>query len=514
MKTAQGTVWLAGAGPGDAGLLTVKTRELMDRADVIVYDALISDEILCLIPPDKEMIYVGKRSGHHTLPQERINQILLEEAKKGKNVLRLKGGDPFLFGRGGEELDLLARSGIPFEIIPGVTSAIAVPTYAGIPVTHRDCSSSLHIITGHARKDGKSQIDFPALVQAGGTLVFLMGVSSLEAICTGLIRAGMSADMPAAILERGTTSRQRQAISDIGHLPEAAARTDIQSPAIIVVGMVCRLAGIFHWAQDRLLGGRQFLVTRPEQNASSLTGTLRMLGAQVLAFPAIRTKTITHDPAFRQAIAEFGQKSPEAWLVFTSPIGVRTFWELMREQKTDLRTLFTRRANVKIAAIGSGTAGALEQSCLWADCVPDVYDAAHLGKRLADIAAPGSEILILRTAAGSAELIPPLVRAGLPVRDIPLYETEYEMHGPIREQIARSLDAGEIDAVIFTSASTVRGFVKAMDRKDYTRVCAVCIGSQTAAEAKRYGMQTMTAREASIESLLGLICETFASSRS
>lgn len=222
--TEKGKVWLAGAGPGDAGLLTVKTKQLLCESDVIVYDALVSEEVLCQIPDHVERIYVGKRSGHHPVPQEEINAILLREAQKGKRVLRLKGGDPFVFGRGGEELELLAAHQIPYEIVPGVTSASAVPAYAGIPVTHRDYTSSFHVITGHPRKGQALQIDFDALVRLNGTLIFLMGITAMESICRGLLDAGMEPDMPAAVLERGTTAAQRSVVSDVKHLPAEAKK--------------------------------------------------------------------------------------------------------------------------------------------------------------------------------------------------------------------------------------------------------------------------------------------------
>ena len=247
-----GKVWLAGAGPGDAGLLTVKAAELIERADVIVYDALISAELLSRIPRDTETIYVGKHAGKHPVPQEEINQILVREAEKGKNVLRLKGGDPFVFGRGGEELEMLVQSDIPFEAVPGITSSVAVPAYAGIPVTHRDYTSSFHVITGHARKDGKLSIDFDSLVRLNGTLVFLMSVSSMEKILRGLLDAGMDPDMPAAVLERGTTARQRRVTATVSTLKEAADRADIRTPAIILVGKVCALTEELHWAEDRI----------------------------------------------------------------------------------------------------------------------------------------------------------------------------------------------------------------------------------------------------------------------
>ena len=230
MKENIGKVWLAGAGPGDAGLLTVKAAHLIESADVIVYDALISTELLSRIPQDAETIYVGKHSGNHPVPQHEINQILVREAKKGKKVLRLKGGDPFVFGRGGEELETLVSEQIPFEVVPGITSSVAVPAYAGIPVTHRDYTSSFHVITGHARKDGTLSIDFDSLVRLNGTLVFLMSVSSMEKILKGLTDAGMDPDMPAAVLERGTTARQRRVTATVGTLKAESDRAGISHP--------------------------------------------------------------------------------------------------------------------------------------------------------------------------------------------------------------------------------------------------------------------------------------------
>lgn len=510
----RGKVWLAGAGPGDAGLLTVKTKEMLEEADVIVYDALISAEILCQIPADKETIYVGKRSGHHHAKQEEINRILLEEALKGKKVLRLKGGDPFIFGRGGEELELLLEHQIPFEVIPGITSAAAVPAYAGIPVTHRDYTSSFHVITGHPRKDGASRIDFPSLVRLKGTLVFLMGISSMEFLCKGLIDAGMRTDMPAAVLEKGTTSMQRRVLSDVAHLPEEAKKADIHTPAIILVGEVCALADTFHWAEDRPLGGRQFLITRPRQNSSHLAGKLRRLGAQVLELPTIRTEAISHNPDLKAAMDSFGKQGAEAWLVFTSPIGVQVFFEQLEELEMDLRSLWTGKAEMKLAVIGSATKRKLRQYGLSADLMPETYDAKSLGERLAQTAASGSEITIVRAAAGSEELIPPLCAAGLNVKDVPLYHTESEIHEQIREQIAAALLQGEVDAVTFTSASTVRGFVQGMKLEDYSRIRAVCIGEQTAAEAKKYGMQISVSEQASIDSMITCILENFGTEES
>ena len=507
MEERKGKVWLAGAGPGDAGLLTVKTKELIRKADVIVYDALISTEIMSLIPNEKECIYVGKRSGNHVVPQDEINQILLEQALRGKKVLRLKGGDPFVFGRGGEELELLVEHDIPFEIVPGITSAVSVPAYAGIPITHRDYTSSFHVITGHARKDGVSRIDYEALVKFGGTLVFLMGISSMPDICRGLLEAGMRPDMPAAVLERGTTSRQRKVIADVQHLVEKAEEAKIQTPAIIVVGEVCGLEAAFSWAEKRRLGGRQFLITRPKQNSSTLAARLREYGAQVLEVPSISTRPIPHNEKLREAVLEQGAK--ERWLVFSSPIGVQTFFDQMAELDLDMRNLMQDGCVLKIAAIGNTTGRELRKYGLHADVVPQVFNAKELGEAVAAAATPGSRVIIARAKEGSKELIPPLEAAGLSVADIATYETVYEVNEILAGEIKKAVTAGEVDAVTFTSGSTVRGFVNSIRDIDYTAIRAVCIGEQTAAEAAKYGMQIVIAKEASMDSMMELILEEF-----
>ncbi len=518
-KLEKGKVWLAGAGPGDEMLLTLKTAELIDRADVIVYDALISAEILSRIPSDKETINVGKHAGNHPVPQEEISRILVREAEKGKNVLRLKGGDPFVFGRGGEELEQLVQAGIPFEVVPGITSSVAVPAYAGIPVTHRDYTSSFHVITGHARKDGTLHIDFESLVKLDGTLVFLMGVSSMEMILNGLMDAGMDPDMPAAVLERGTTADQRRVTATVGTLKGEADRAGIGTPAIILVGRVCSLAEQLHWAEDRILGGRRFLLTRPRQNMSALAGRLRELGAQVIEMPAIRTEPISPNETLKEALEQFQREEGERWLVFTSPIGVSVFFEQLAELKLDIRDVLCGRARVRISAIGSATGKALASRGLFPDLVPEVYNAGELGKSLAHTAAPGSRILIVRAEKGSEELIPPLLEAGLEVEDVPLYRTCYETHPFLRDRICTMLRRGEIDGVTFTSASTVHGLVRALEKKegdspareafDPERIRALCIGRQTAQAAEGYGMRTVTAREASIDALVEMIVEIY-----
>lgn len=502
-----GKVWLAGAGPGDAGLLTVRTRELIEAADIIVYDALISAEILSLIPPGKEVVNVGKRSGHHLVPQHEINEILLKEAQKGRKVLRLKGGDPFVFGRGGEELELLAEHRIPFEIVPGITSATAVPAYAGIPVTHRTYASSLHIITGHPRQGGTDTIDYASLVKMKGTLVFLMGITSMETILNGLMDAGLDRDTPAAVIENGTLFGQCRVISVVDRLAEDAGKAGIRPPAVIIVGDVCALSDRFHWTEDRPLGGRQILVTRPRQSSSVLAGKLRTLGAQVIELPSIATRAISPNTALQRAIKQFGNRAAQEWLLFTSPAGVRIFFEQLAEFKMDIRHILCGSAQVKVGAIGSATERELKGYGLLADVVPDVYCAARLGEAVAAQAKPGSKVTVARALYGSEELLPPLLQAGLDVDDIPLYETVYETHEQVKDKIVTLFEQGGIDAVTFTSASTVKGFIHTMERLDYHKIRAICIGEQTAAEAEKYRMDISVAKEASIESMTECILD-------
>ncbi len=508
-KEKRGKVWLAGAGPGDAALLTLKTAELIESADVVVYDALISAEILSRIPEDKQVIYVGKHAGNHPVPQEEINRILVREAKKGKHILRLKGGDPFVFGRGGEELESLLQEDIPFEVVPGVTSAAAVPAYAGIPVTHRDHASSFHVITGHAKKGGKVELDFPALVRVKGTLVFLMGLSSMDSLLNGLTEAGMDPDMPAAVLENGTSAGQRRVTATVSTLKEASDRAGISPPAIIMVGKVCGLSGQMHWAEDRVLGGRQFVITRPRKSSSSLAERLRALGAQVIEMPAIRTEPICPNERLKKALEVFGTHTDQEWLVFTSPAGVDIFFSQLMELGIDIRKLSARGADVRIAAIGSGTASALEGRGLIPDLVPEVYSAASLGNALAQSAVKGSRITVARAEKGSEELLPPLLASGMKVEDIPLYRTLYETHPFLQEKIREMLENGEIDAVTFTSGSTVKGFAGVIKDVDYGKIRAVCIGEQTAAEAEKHGMQVQVSDQASTDALVEKIIELF-----
>ena len=489
----QGNVILVGAGPGDPGLLTQRGREALSQAEVVVYDRLVSPAILALVPEKARKIDVGKEASHHKVPQEEINQILLREAQAGRRVVRLKGGDPFLFGRGGEELELLAEAGLPFEVVPGVTSALSVPAYAGIPVTHRDFCSSLHIITGHAKAGAKLTIDFEALKRTGGTLVFLMGVSALPAICRGLLDAGMAPQMPAAVIERGTTPRQRKLISTLEALPQAAEEAKVESPAIIVVGKVCTLSEKFDWFDHLPLKGREIVVTRPKERMGSLVGKLRALGASVTEYPCIATVERVENPALDAAMEAL---SKYRWLVFTSPAGPEIFMKRLLARGQDARAV----AGLKLAAIGPKTAQTLTRFGLRADLVPAVYDSDHLAQAMEDVTGP---VLLCRASRGSDVLAKIFLAGGIPFDDVACYDTKYEM--PDAGAVLPRLAAGAL--VTFTSASTVEGFVKSLPGVDLSHILGICIGEKTADKARQYGIAVRVAREATIESLINTIKE-------
>lgn len=510
-----GKVWLLGAGPGDIGLLTCKAKEVLSRAEVVIYDALISTEILAIIPNQTEKINAGKRAGAHTMPQEEINYLLLQRALEGKQVVRLKGGDPFVFGRGGEELELLAKQNIPFEIIPGVTSAIAVPAYAGIPVTHRDMASSFHIITGHTKQEEIEAIDYSALVKMKATLIFLMGVSSLPILCKHLLEAGMSPYMPAAIISKGTTARQKKVLATLGTLEEKTKQEKIEAPAVILFGEVCKLTKDYDWTKNRPLNEKSIIVTRPVNRSSSIVEKLRFLGAQVIEMPSIQTKSLKNNQRLKEKIEEICQSNEEEWLVFTSPSGVKLFFEQLIEWRIDLRELFCHK--IKIAVIGSGTKKELESHGIFADIMPKEYSAKALGNLLVEIFQDSKylgkqpkKIDIIRAKEGSKDLIVPLDKAGIEYEDISFYETVFVQNETLAERVKEMLFHDEIDFIIFTSASTVKGFLKAtgltkehlMSLKNFY---AICIGEKTKKEAEKYGMQVRVSKEATIDSMIELI---------
>jgi len=383
--------------------------------------------------------------------------------------------------------------------VPGVTSSLAVPAYNGIPVTHRDFCSSLHIVTGHKKAGEVFTCDFEALVRTGGTLVFLMGMSALEDICSGLVNAGMDPDMPAAVLQQGTTAGQRRVVATVSALKDEALRQGMGTPAIIVVGRVCGLAKRFAWYEKLPLQGLKVAVTRPRELISQMSEKLRVLGAEVLELPAICTERIRDNAALKKAIASLKDYQ---WIAFTSPTGVKVFFEELKEAGKDIRAL----GGMRIASIGKGTSRELERLGIFADLVPDVYDGVHLGQAMAGRCGYGAQVLIPRAEIGNREILDELGRRDdLSVTDIATYHTFYKTAEVLDQKAA--FESGDVDLAVFTSASTVRGFVEATPGLDYTKVTAACIGKQTAAEAKGYGMQCYMAKTASMDSLVELIVE-------
>lgn len=496
---ANGKVWLVGAGPGDGGLLTRKGMYVLERADVVVYDALVGAAVLELISPLAQKVYVGKRSSHHTMKQEEINRCLVHYAKQGKRVVRLKGGDPFLFGRGGEEAEALLSEHIPYEVVPGVPSAIAVPAYNGIPVTHRDYCSSLHIITGHKKAGKVLQIDFDALCRMGGTMVFLMGVSSLPYICRGLLASGMDPKTPAAVLSQGTTSEQTRLLATLSTLEDAAAKNPVKTPAIIVIGEVCSLAERFDWYGQLPLSGRKIFVTSPKGRGREMLEAFRELGAQALELPAICLKPYEENEMLSAALSHLEKFS---WIVFTSPSAVTIFFDRLVKQRIDIRSL----QGIRFAVTGKGTMKKLEQRGIFKAKMPTTASGEELGKLLCTCLEQGAGILIPRAKKGHPALMAELKkRQDLHVCEVPLYDTVLEENTVL--DLERELSTKQPAIVVFTSPLTVEGFVKMTNKEQRNQVQAVCIGEATNRRAMEYEIQTEVSDAASAEAVVKKVME-------
>lgn len=491
-----GKVTLVGAGPGGRELLTLAGAAAIEKADAVVFDRLVNEDILGLIPETAVRVNVGKENNHHPVPQDQINEILVRLAKEGKNVVRLKGGDCYLFGRGGEECEYLLENGVPFQVIPGVTSALAAPAFAGIPVTHRDFCSSVHIITAHARAGRPLQIDFDSLVKAGGTLVFLMGLTALEQVMAGLLAAHIAPDMPAAVIENGTRGNQRKVVATVSDLAPQVRAAALKSPALIIVGKVCTLSDKLDWFTSLPLHGKTVVVTRPRERAGTLAARLRELGANVIEAPCIETVERENVQPLADAL-----RQKHDWAVFTSPAGVHATVHALAKLGRDLRALY----GMKLAAIGRGTADALAGYGLTADLIPAQYDGEHLADALTAAMPQGGAALLLRAAAGGQILPEKLKAAGMYVTDVPLYDTEYRCAKA--DELRAMLEQGAVDVVTFTSMSTVEGLVQAVGVADYTGFTALCIGEQTAQAARRYNMNVKIAENATIDAMIACLLE-------
>lgn len=483
-----GYVTLVGAGPGDPGLLTVRGKEALSRADVVLIDRLVGDEIRAMIPERTVVVDVGKTPGRHPIPQEQINELLFQYAREGKNVVRLKGGDPYLFGRGAEELEAIAAAGIPFRVIPGVTSAIAAPSYGGIPVTHRDFASSLHIITGHPRQSGELDIPYESLAKLGGTLVFLMGVHALGELTEGLLAAGMEPDMPAALIENGARPEQRQLTAPLSTIAKQARREGYKPPSVFVVGRVCALSSTLNWHAQLPLAGTRVLVTRPAATAGAFSSLLREMGCAVTEFPCIRTMPLP-------TAAVFQRLDRYDWIVLTSAVGVELFFENLYRQGRDARAL----GGIKFAVIGKKTGQALRKYGILADFFPADYNSKALAEGLVERMPPQQRVLLYRAKEGAPELPATLRRHGHLPEDVAAYATDY--NHPDSSEVRRQLENGEIDYVAFTSAATVHGFVCALEGLPLPAVRGVCIGEETAAAARGYGIPVLVSNQATLESM-------------
>lgn len=500
----KGKVYLVGAGPGDLGLFTLKGKEILEIADTVIYDYLANPELLKLCPKACEFIYVGKKGGAHTLPQEKINKLLITKAKEGKIVVRLKGGDPFLFGRGGEEIEELIREGIPFEVVPGITSAIAVPAYAGIPVTHRNFTSTLAIITGHEAEDKEeSKVNFSALAKLG-TLVFLMGVKNLPYIVENLIKEGKNPSTPCAVIQWGTTPKQKTATGTLENIVEEVKKRGITAPAIIVVGEVVKLRETFNWFEKKPLFGKRVLITRTREQASKLSKALAELGAEVIEIPTIEVKPLLTENIF-ESIKNI---SSYDWLIFTSENGIKYFFEALSYLKLDLRIL----GGVKIAVIGPATKNALFSRGLYADLMPEKnYTQEGLCEAFSKIEIENKRILIVR-AKKAREFLPEILqKRGARVEILPIYETIKPLDSleKLKEVIHN------LDIITFTSSSTVDNFFELLKEGQLTLshdTLFASIGPITTETLKRYGYPPqITAKEYTVPGLVSAIVEYFQS---
>ena len=502
----KGKIYLIGAGPGDPGLLTIKAKKVLQHCDVVVYDYLANPTFLEYAREDTETIYVGKKSSHHTLSQEEINQLLVDLGEQGKVVARLKGGDPFIFGRGGEEAQELKTRGIPFEVVPGITSAIAAPAYAGIPLSHRDFTSTIGIVTGHERPDKeKSAIDWEGLARSMGTLVFLMGVKNLTSICRNLMEAGKPPDTPAAMVRWGTTPRQQAVTGTLATMPEVVRNAGIRPPAILVVGEVVTLRESLNWFETRPLFGKRIVVTRARAQASDMRQKLEDLGAEVIQFPTIRIQPPALWEPVDQAIEELDTYD---WVVFSSMNGVQSFFKRLFEKGRDVRSL----GGKSVAAIGPKTAEALRQFGIFPDLVPKDYKAEGL---LAVFPEGDKKRILFPRAKVAREVLPETLRKrGHHVEVVPVYETVMEEPDP---EVKGAILSGEVDLVTFTASSTVHNFVEIMGGREGIQglpetLRVASIGPITSQTLREYGLPVhVEAPVYTIDDLIREIVAAFAS---
>jgi len=503
-----GMVYLVGAGPGDPGLISVKAVACIKKADVIVYDRLLDEGLLGEALPEAERIYVGKTAGEHTKPQDEINRLLVDLAKQGKTVVRLKGGDPFVLGRGGEEAEVLVQNGVPFEVVPGITSAVAVPAYAGIPVTHRGLASSFAVITGHEdpTKDSSS-INWEKLATGVDTLIFLMGMKNLPHIVDRLSAYGRSPETPVAVIKEGTHPQQETVTGTLKNIVDRVAEHGLTSPAVIVVGDVVSMREKIRWFDNRPLFGKRVLVTRARRQASALSQLLAERGAQPVELPAIDIKIKADAKELDRAITDLNNYD---WIIFTSVNGVAAFWQRLQGLGLDSRAL----GSLRIGAIGPATARALEAQGIIADFIPEVYTSEGIIGGLERWHIAGQRFLLPRADIADKELVRGISQLGASVDEVTAYQTTPDSEASSRAR--KMILAGEIDVITFTSSSTVSNLVASFEGEGIKLNGAriACIGPKTAETAEKAGLSVdILAREQTIPGLVAAIEEYFGEER-
>jgi uroporphyrinogen III methyltransferase/synthase len=516
-QKSKGKVYLVGAGPGDPKLITVRGMECIQACDVIVYDRLASPRLLKYLKPGAEKIYVGKLPDRHTMKQEDINQLLVDLSLEGKIVTRLKGGDPTIFGRVGEEAELLYKNGIEFDIVPGITSAIAVPAYAGIPVTHRDLASSLSIITGHESPDKLDQsIHWDKVTNATGTLVFLMGVAKIGYIAEQLMKHGKSPKTPVALIRWGTRVEQRTITGTLETIEEIVKAADFQPPAVIVVGEVVRQREMLNWYELKPLFGTRVLVTRARAQSSDLVDRIEELGGEPCEFPVIETREPSDPAAISLIEASLQDAGQYDWIMFTSVNGVEYFFLWLKKHHIDIRRFHRSR----IAAVGPRTAEALEQHGLFADVLPVKFQAEELLGSLSDSLVPGQRVLLPRGDLAREVLPRELKNKGLIPVEIDVYETIIAADQD--EQTLELLKKRKVDIITFASSSTVTNLLEVLRRMGVEQplellqgIDIACIGPVTAKTAQECGLTvTIQPKDATIDSLIDSLSEARLAKRS
>jgi uroporphyrinogen III methyltransferase / synthase len=499
---SKGTVYLVGAGPGDAGLLTLRGAELLRRADVVIYDVLANPELLRLAPPTAEFISRGSRGTEKALSQEQLNALMISKATEGKCVVRLKGGDPYVFGRGGEEAGELADAKIPFEVVPGVSSIVAAPNYAGIPLTHRDVCSTFTVITGHEHPDKEnSDLDFEEIARIPGTKVILMGLKRLGELTETLIARGMPPETPVAIVHRGTTGGQRSVEGTLRTIAALAAENKLSAPAITIIGDVVKLRKKLNWFEHRPLFGQRIVVTRTREQASQLSKQLSDLGAEVLEIPTIKIVPPGEDRRHDLVDALLELNSYD-WLVFTSPNGVTAFFDLFFKRFQDLRDI----GGARLAAIGPATAAKLKELHLQVDLMPDEAVGSKIAQAFQKYeTVENLKMCLLRAEVANPDLPQALEELGAIIDDIAVYQTIAETED--LNGAAAKLAQGGADWITFTSASTVEHFHARFDlpklMTQFPRAKLVSIGPETSKAIRALGLEP--AHEAKVHTIDGLV---------